>query len=80
MSNLAQFNQRPEEFVQYLKDEKGVNIGGDSDIVKILLVLCGLMFAGFGGWWLYDHYKNEKDSVEDKTFFQNTRQSMPLSN
>ena len=66
MRNLDQFNQRPEEFTKYLKDEKGVDITGNSGIVKILLIFSGLLFAGLGGWWLYNHYKNEKDSVENK--------------
>ena len=30
MNNLVQFSQRPEEFTKYLKDEKGINITGDS--------------------------------------------------
>jgi len=66
MRNLEQFNQRPEEFAKYLKDEKGINITGNSGMVKILLVFSGLLFAGLGGWWLYNHYKNEKDSIENK--------------
>ena len=49
MSNLAQFNQRPDEFAQYLNEVKGVDITGNSGIVKIILILGGLGFAGLGG-------------------------------
>ena len=66
MNNFVQFKERPEEFKKYLQDVKGVDITGNSGIVKILLILGGLGFAGLGGWWLYTHYKNEKDSAENK--------------
>ena len=67
MSNLIQFNQRPEEFAKYLKDEKGVDITGDSGIVKAFLIFGGVMIAIFGGLWLYNHYKNErKDNIKDR--------------
>lgn len=62
MSNLTQFRQRPEEFTQYLKDEKGVDVIGNSGIAKTILVLVGLMIAVFGGWLLYDWYKNQQSS------------------
>ena len=58
MNNFVQFRVRPEEFAKYLKDVKGVDITGNSNIVKILLILGGLGFAGLGGWWLYNRYKN----------------------
>jgi len=64
MSNLSQFNQRPEEFTKYLKDEKGIDITGDSGIVKAFLIFGGVIIAGFGGLWLYNHYKN--DNIESK--------------
>jgi len=66
MSNLNQFNQRPEEFTKYLKEVKGVDVTGNSSIVKAILIFSGLMFAIFGGWWLYNHYKNEKDNVDNQ--------------
>ncbi len=67
MSNLVQFNQQPEEFAKYLKEEKGVDIAGNSGIVKIILILGLLGFAGIGGWWLYKRYKNgNDDSVENR--------------
>jgi len=61
MNNLAQFNQRPEEFAKYLKEEKGVDIAGNSGIVKAFLIFCVAMITIFGGLWLYNHYKNRKD-------------------
>ncbi|MDH3766297.1 MAG: hypothetical protein OER82_10890 [Nitrosopumilus sp.] len=67
MSNLTQFNQRPEEFAKYLKDEKGVDITGNSGIVKALLIFGVAMIAIFGGLWLYNHYKNGRhDNIENK--------------
>ena len=67
MRNLTQFNQRPEEFAQYLKDEKGIDVTGSSGIVKALLVLGVVMLAGLGGFWLYNRYKNGEDrSIEDR--------------
>ena len=62
MRNFVQFKERPEEFAKYLKEEKGVNIAGNSGIVKIMLILGMLGFAGLGGWWLYSHYKNKNDN------------------
>ena len=62
MSNLIQFNQRPEEFAQYLNDEKGVDITGNPGIVKAFLIFGGVMIAIFGGLWLYNHYKNEENN------------------
>ena len=62
MSNLTQFNQRPEEFAKYLKGEKGVDIVGNSGIVKAVLIFCVVMIAIFGGLWLYNHYKNGNDN------------------
>ena len=65
-TELRQFSQRPEEFAQYLKDEKGVNITGNSGIVKVLLILAIGFCAVLGGAWLYNHYKNREDnSVEN---------------
>ena len=62
MSNLTQFNQRPEEFATYLKEEKGVDITGNSGIAKAFLIFGGVMIALFGGLWLYNHYKNGNDN------------------
>jgi len=62
MNNLAQFNQRPEEFVKYLNDEKGVDITGNSGIVKAFLIFGGVVIAIFGGLWLYNHYKDGNDN------------------
>jgi len=62
MNNLAQFNQRPEEFEKYLKDVKGVDISGNSGIVKVFLIFGGAMIAVFGGLWLYNHCKNGNDN------------------
>ena len=67
MSNFVQFRERPEEFARYLNEEKGVNITGNSGIVKAFLIFCVVMIAIFGGLWLYNHYKNErKDNVENR--------------
>jgi len=66
MKNFVQFNQRPEEFTKYLKDEKGVDITGNSGMWKILLIIVGVAFVGFGGLWLYNHYKSEKDIVDNQ--------------
>ena len=67
MSNLTQFNQRPEEFAKYLKEEKGVDITGNSGMVKAFLIFGGVMIAIFGGLWLYNHYKNEEnDDIENR--------------
>jgi len=68
MKNFVQFRERPEEFAKYLNEEKGVNITGNSNIVKAVLIFGGVMIAIFGGLWLYNQYKNEKndDSVENR--------------
>lgn len=66
MKNFVQFNERPEEFAKYLKEVKGVDVTGNSGIVKAILIFSGLMFAIFGCWWLYNHYKNEKDNVDNQ--------------
>jgi len=68
MNNFVQFRERSEVFTKYLKDVKGVNITGNSGIVKSILILSGLMFAIFGDWWLYNHYKNEKDSRTENPY------------
>ena len=69
MNNFVQFRERPEVFAKYLKDEKGIDITGNSGIVKTILIFGGLMFAIFGGWWLYNHYKSEKDhSIENQYY------------
>jgi len=66
MNNFVQFRDRPEEFAQYLKDVKGVDITGNSGIAKAFLIFGGIMIAVFGGLWLYNRYKNErKDNVEN---------------
>ena len=62
MRNLVQFRDRPEEFAKYLKDVKGVNISGNSGIVKAFLIFCVAMIAVFGWVWLYNHYKNQSDN------------------
>lgn len=67
MSNLTQFNQKPEVFAKYLQDEKGVNITGNSGMVKTFLIFGGAMIAIFGRLWLYNHYKNGKnDNIENR--------------
>jgi len=67
MGNLTQFNQRPEEFTKYLKEEKGVDITGNSGIVKAFLIFGGVMITIFGGLWLYNQYKNRKnDGIENR--------------
>ena len=67
MSNLTQFNQRPEEFAKYLKEEKGIDIAGNSGIMKAFLIFGGVMIVLFGGLWLYNRYKNEEnDDIENK--------------
>jgi len=67
MNNLVQFSQRPEEFTRYLKEEKGVDVTGNSGMVKAFLIFCVAMIAIFGGLWLYNHYKNEEnDDIENR--------------
>ena len=67
MKNFVQFKERPEEFAKYLKEEKGVDIAGNSGIVKAFLIFSGVMIAVFGGLWLYNHYKNGNDnSIENR--------------
>jgi len=39
MNNLAQFNQRPEEFTKYLKDEKGIGIGSNVNAVYVAVIV-----------------------------------------
>lgn len=68
MNNFVQFRGRPEEFAKYLKDVKGVDVTGNSGIVKSILILSGLMFTLFGGLWLYNHYKNGKDSSTENPY------------
>jgi hypothetical protein len=58
MKNFVQFKKKPEEFAKYLKDVKGVDITGNSGMVKAFLIFCIAMIAIFGGLWLYNHYKN----------------------
>jgi len=64
MSNLTQFNQRPEEFAKYLKDEKGVDIGSDfnwnNTIVWILIGLV-VVVGGIGivKWWQQRQMKKQ---------------------
>ena len=69
MNNLTQFKERPEVFAKYLKEVKGVDVTGNSGIVKSILILSGLMFAIFGWLWLYNHYKKEKDIVDNENGF-----------
>lgn len=64
MSNLTQFSQRPEEFTRYLKEEKGIDITGNSGFGKALLILGIVLSAIFGVAWLYKHYKNKEYTVE----------------
>jgi hypothetical protein len=61
MKNFVQFKERSEVFAKYLKEEKGVDIAGNSGIVKAFLIFCVAMIAIFGGLWLYNRYKNRKD-------------------
>jgi len=62
MKNFVQFKERPEEFAKYLKDVKGVDIAGNSGIVKAFLIFCVAMIAIFGWYWLYNRYKNGSDN------------------
>ena len=67
MKNFVQFKERPEEFAKYLKEEKGVNITGNSGIAKTFLIFCVAMIAIFGGLWLYNQYKNRKnDDIKNR--------------
>ena len=62
MNNFVQFKDRPEVFAKYLKDEKGVDITGNSGIAKTFLIFGVATIAIFGGLWLYNHYKNGKNN------------------
>jgi len=64
MNNFVQFKDRPEEFAKYLKDVKGVDISGNSGILKAFLIFGVAIIAVFGGLWLYNHYK--KDNIENR--------------
>ena len=67
MNNFVQFKDRPEEFKKYLKEVKGVDIDGNSNLVKTFLIFGGVMIAVFGGLWLYNRYKNgTDDNIENK--------------
>jgi hypothetical protein len=68
MNNLAQFNQRPEEFAKYLNEEKGVDIAGNSGIVKAFLIFCVAMIAVFGGLWFYNQYKKRNDNSTENGY------------
>ena len=67
MNNFVHFKYRPEEFVKYLKDVKGVDITGNSGIVKAILIFCAAVITVFGGLWLYNRYKDGRnDGIENK--------------
>ena len=67
MKNFVQFKERPEEFAKYLKEAKGVDITGNSGMVKTFLIFGVMMIAIFGGLWLYNRYKNEEnDDIENR--------------
>jgi hypothetical protein len=63
MNNWVQFNQRPDEFAQYLKEAKGVDITGNSGIVKVFLIFDGVMIAVFGGCCCTAITKMEKETI-----------------
>ena len=62
MRNLSQFNNKPQEFETYLKDEKGIDITGKTSTAKIVFVVVGVMLAGLGLLYLYDRYRNRQDN------------------
>ena len=62
MNNFVQFKDRPEVFAKYLKDVKGVDITGNSGIVKAFLIFCMVMIVIFVGLWMYSRYKNRNDN------------------
>ena len=68
MKNFVQFKERPEEFAKYLKDVKGVDITGNSGIVKTFLIFGGMMITIFGGLWLYNRYKNGNDNSAENRY------------
>ena len=68
MKNFVQFKERPEEFAKYLNEEKGINIAGNSGIVKAVLIFCVAMITIFGGLWLYNRYKNRKNNNSAETY------------
>jgi len=68
MRNFVQFKERPEEFAKYLEEEKGVDITGNSGIVKVFLIFCVAMIAVFGGLWLYNRYKNGNDNNTENRY------------
>ena len=45
MKNFVQFKERPEEFAKYLKEEKGIDIAGNSGIMKAFLIFGGVMIV-----------------------------------
>lgn len=64
--NIKPFLEKNPEFAKYLKDVKGVDIAGNSGIVKVFLIFGGAMIAIFGGLWLYSHYKNKNYNNTEK--------------
>jgi len=68
MRNLDQWSQRPEKFAQYLKDEKGVDVTGNSGMWKIFLVIGASIIAVLGGICLYNRYKNGTDNILENKY------------
>ena len=62
MRNLNQFNNKPQEFETYLKDEKGVDITGKPSTAKIILIVVGIILTGLGLLYLYDRCRNRQDN------------------
>ena len=69
MKNFVQFKERPEEFAKYLKEEKGVDIGGNvnwNNTVMWILIGLVLVAGGVGIWKLYQQYQKSKESSNDE--------------
>ena len=72
MRNLAQFNDKPQEFVQYLKDEKGIDIVSYSKLTKKIWIITGFIIVMVVGLYLYDWYKNKKTDDDDANKISNS--------
>ena len=76
MKNLPQFrNKSHQEVRQYILEKKGIDIGSNFNIGKMLLyVLIGLVIVagGIGIWEMYRQYQNKQDAKHVEITDDNT--------
>jgi len=73
MKNLRQFQNVPHDnFKSYMQENKGVDVGGKrfnwDGLAVAIWIVCAISAGGYGLWWLYNHYKNEKDNNTENRF------------